>query len=54
MTLLVLMSIVVQVDGLLGKMAGPVYGGQVTFLRSRASTPMRFKIKRKLAVVLDR
>ena len=28
--LLVLMSVIFQVDGLLGKMAGTVYGGQVT------------------------
>jgi hypothetical protein len=29
LNLLVLMSIILQVDGLLGKMAGPVYGGQL-------------------------
>jgi hypothetical protein len=28
--LLVLMSIILQCDGLLGKMSGTVYGGQVT------------------------
>ena len=30
--LLVLMSIILEIDGLLGKMTGTVYGGQVTFL----------------------
>ena len=30
--LLVLMSIILQVDGLLGKMTGTVYGGQVRFM----------------------
>jgi hypothetical protein len=30
LNLLVLMSIILQVDGLLGKMTGTVYGGQVS------------------------
>jgi hypothetical protein len=36
LNLLVLMSIIVRVDGLLGKMTGKVYGGQVIFRVFRA------------------
>jgi hypothetical protein len=31
LNLLVLMSIILQVDGLLGKMTGTVYGGQIKY-----------------------
>ena len=40
--LLVLMSIILEVDGLLGKMTGTVYGGQVTDT-SRTAKPTRVR-----------
>ena len=40
--LLVLMSIILEVDGLHGKMTGTVYGGQVTDT-SRTAKPTRLR-----------